>query len=116
MRSGPWWPRVGRARMSTSSCSRSGCGPLSYRRPKIRRVADEHVDEAAGRARLVELKLASEAARIEAQQGTYSAERWRPWLEAASAFGDAVTEHGLNRFDLEKAVTTAALHPPTDEA
>lgn len=82
-------------------------------------MADEQVDEAAGRQRLVELKLASEAARIEAQQGPYSAERWRPWLVAATAFGDAVTEHakahGLNRFDLEKAVTTAALHPESIE-
>lgn len=79
-------------------------------------MADEQVDEAAGRARLVELKLASEAARVEAQQGPYSAEQWRPWLEAAAAFQEAVTAHaeqyGLeNRFELEKDVVTRALHP-----
>ncbi|MCX5407532.1 hypothetical protein OHA37_27170 [Streptomyces sp. NBC_00335] len=82
-------------------------------------MADEQVDEAAGRARLVELKLASEAARAEAQAGEYSVERWAPWLEAAAAFNTAVTEHakvhGLNRFDVEKKVVKAALHPePAD--
>lgn len=83
-------------------------------------MADEQTDEATARQALVELKLASEAARVKAQQGPYSAEAWRPWLEAATVFGDAVTEHakthGLNRFDLEKAVTTAALHPAPAES
>ncbi|MFG2747989.1 hypothetical protein [Streptomyces xanthophaeus] len=83
-------------------------------------MADEQADEATGRRRLVELKKASERARVEAQQGPYSAERYRPWLEAATAFGNAVTDHakthGLNRFDLEKAVTTAALHPAPTES
>lgn len=83
-------------------------------------MADEQVDEAAARQRLVELKLASEAARIEAQQGQYSADGWRAWLEAAAVFGDAVTEHakqyGLeNRFKLEKDVVTKALHPSPAE-
>lgn len=83
-------------------------------------MADEQVDEAAGRQRLVELKLASEAAREQAQDGEYSAERWGPWMEAAAAFNDAVTEHakvhGLNRFDLEKAVIKTALHPEPAES
>lgn len=83
-------------------------------------MADEQTDEAAGRQLLIELKQASEAARIEAQQGEYSAERWQPWREAAAAFSAAVTEHAkthsLNRFDLEKAVTTAALHPEPAES
>ncbi|MFK0045556.1 hypothetical protein ACIQU4_15785 [Streptomyces sp. NPDC090741] len=84
-------------------------------------MVDEQVDEAAARQRLVELKLASEKARIEAQQGPYSAERWRPWLEAANAFHNAVTEHaakyGLeNRLKLEKDVVTKALHPAPPEA
>ncbi|MFD9078180.1 hypothetical protein [Streptomyces erythrochromogenes] len=83
-------------------------------------MADEQVDEPTARQRLVELKLASEAARVEALQGPYSAERWRHWQEAAAVFGDAVTEHakqyGLeNRFKLEKDVVTKALHPSPPE-
>lgn len=41
-------------------------------------------------------------------------------MEAAAAFNDAVTEHakvhGLNRFDLEKAVIKTALHPEPAES
>ncbi|MER5482944.1 hypothetical protein ABT024_06970 [Streptomyces sp. NPDC002812] len=77
-------------------------------------MADEDADE-AGRTRLVEMKLASETARAAATAGGYSAEAWRPWLDAAAAFGAAVTEHakehGLNRFELEAKVSKRALHP-----
>lgn len=64
------------------------------------------------------MKLASEAARVEATAGAYSAEAWRPWLDAAAAFGAAVTEHanehGVNRFELEKKVVKEALHPDAE--
>ncbi|MEU1071963.1 MULTISPECIES: hypothetical protein [unclassified Streptomyces] len=68
---------------------------------------------------LCELKRAVEAARESATAGPYSAEAWRPWVDAAETFQRAVTEHatahGLNRYDVEAAVKKAVLHPEGDE-
>jgi len=61
---------------------------------------------------LIELQRAANAAREQALAGPYSAEAWRPWLEAATALHDAVTEQAkaddVNRYELEKAVKNAA--------
>ncbi|MFJ1865518.1 hypothetical protein ACIOD1_12885 [Streptomyces sp. NPDC088097] len=61
---------------------------------------------------LIELQRATNTARAEATAGPYSAEAWRPWLEAAETVRIAVTEHakeaGINRVDLEMAVKSAA--------
>ncbi|RPK56270.1 hypothetical protein EES43_24820 [Streptomyces sp. ADI96-02] len=48
----------------------------------------------------------------------YTPEGWKPWLEAAEAFQQAVTEEAGdgNRFKLEQAAKKAVLHPePTSE-
>lgn len=66
---------------------------------------------------LIQLQQAANAAREQATAGPYSAEAWRPWLEAADALGTAITEHaaatGQNRFEVEKAVKNAA-KPPSE--
>ncbi|MFB7468253.1 hypothetical protein ACFCZ1_33050 [Streptomyces sp. NPDC056224] len=70
---------------------------------------------------LIRLRRMADAARARATAGPYSAEAWRPWLEAAAAVHDAVTEHakatGQNRYEVEKALVTAAKSaeaPPED--
>jgi hypothetical protein len=72
-------------------------------------VAIELTDE------LIQLQRATNAAREAATAGPYSAEAWRPWLEAAEAVQDAVTEHaaatGQDRHKVEAAVKTAAKPP-----
>jgi hypothetical protein len=64
---------------------------------------------------LIRLQRAATAAREQATAGPYSAEAWRPWLDAADALHAAITEHakatGENRFELEKAVKNAAKEP-----
>lgn len=64
---------------------------------------------------LLRLQRAAVEARETATAGTYNAEAWRPWLEAADALQAAVTEHaattGQNRYDVETALKKAVLHP-----
>lgn len=66
-------------------------------------------------SQLCELKKAAEEARETATAGPYSADAWRPWVDAAEKFQRAVTahatEHGLNRYDVEAAVKKAVMHP-----
>ncbi|WP_369776437.1 hypothetical protein [Streptomyces sp. R33] len=61
---------------------------------------------------LIRLRRTADAARARATASPYSVEGWRPWLEAAAAVHDAVTEHakapGQNRYEVEKALVTAA--------
>lgn len=61
---------------------------------------------------LIRLQRAANAAREAATSGPYSAEAWRPWLEAAEAVQTAVAEHanatGQNRYEVEMAVKLAA--------
>ncbi|MFI6150930.1 hypothetical protein [Streptomyces sp. NPDC051109] len=61
---------------------------------------------------LIQLRRTADAARAHATAGPHSAEGWRPWLETAAAVNDAVTEHakatGQNRYEVEKALVTAA--------
>jgi len=61
---------------------------------------------------LIQLQRAANAAREQATAGPYSAEGWRPWLDAADVVQAAVTEHakaaGLNRYELEMALKKAA--------
>ncbi|MBT2539660.1 hypothetical protein J7E99_02785 [Streptomyces sp. ISL-44] len=58
----------------------------------------------------IQLRRAADQTRARAA-GPYSAEAWRPWLEAAAVVHDAVTEHakatGQNRYEVEKALVTA---------
>ncbi|MFD6416020.1 hypothetical protein [Streptomyces sp. NPDC060194] len=64
---------------------------------------------------LIQLKHASEEAKQAALSAGYSPEGWAPWREAAERYQAAVTAHaeaaGVNRYELEKAVGTAVLHP-----
>jgi len=60
-------------------------------------------------------------ARMQATTREYSAEGWKPWLDAVDAVQAAVTayakEKGLSRHEVEKAVKTAAKAseaPPED--
>ncbi|MFI8360738.1 hypothetical protein ACIGD1_11320 [Streptomyces sp. NPDC085612] len=65
---------------------------------------------------LIQLRRAADEARARATAGPYSAAAWRPWMEAAEAVQVAVTEHaaatGQNRFEVEKALVTAAKASP----
>lgn len=64
---------------------------------------------------LIALRARAVEARAEALAGPYSAERWRPWVEAADVFQAAVTEHaaaaGLNRYEVEMAAKKLAPYP-----
>jgi len=64
---------------------------------------------------LIQLQQATVAAQQEAQAGPYSAEAWSPWLEAAQASQNAITEHAKatdqSRFDVEAEVKLAVLNP-----
>lgn len=64
---------------------------------------------------LIEQLRAVEAVRTKALAAPYSSETWQPWLDASAKFQAAVTSHAetaeLNRYELEKAVKVAALHP-----
>ncbi|MFE2323608.1 hypothetical protein ACFXD5_06740 [Streptomyces sp. NPDC059385] len=61
---------------------------------------------------LIQLQREANRARQEATTREYSAEAWRPWLDAVDAVHAAVTEYakeqGLSRHEVEKAVKTAA--------
>lgn len=62
---------------------------------------------------LVQLQRAALAAQAEAIREGYTAERWRPWVDAAAAAQAAITERAagddkVNRVDLEMAVKLAA--------
>ncbi|MFJ5552498.1 hypothetical protein [Streptomyces sp. NPDC093225] len=67
---------------------------------------------------LVQLQHVADAAREAATAGPYSAEGWRPWLDAASVLQDAITMHaadtGQNRYELGKAVKNAAKPPAVE--
>ncbi|AZM91450.1 hypothetical protein [Streptomyces sp. W1SF4] len=69
---------------------------------------------------LIKLRRAANEARARATAGPYSAEAWRPWAEAAAAVHEAITKHaadtGQNRYEVEKAVVTAAKAPAPPEA
>ena len=64
---------------------------------------------------LIQLQRAAVEARETATAGAYSAEAWRPWLEAADQLQAAVTAHanatGQNRYDVETALKRTVLHP-----
>ncbi|MFJ7070195.1 hypothetical protein [Streptomyces sp. NPDC101115] len=64
---------------------------------------------------LIQLQRAAIEAQKTATAGPYSAEAWRPWLEAADQLQAAVTAHAKatsqNRFDVETALKKAVLHP-----
>ncbi|MFD0358285.1 hypothetical protein ACFVHW_31830 [Streptomyces sp. NPDC127110] len=68
---------------------------------------------------LIELRRAANGARARATAGPYSAEAWRPWQEASAAVHEAITKHaadtGQNRYEVEKAVITAAKAPAPPE-
>lgn len=61
---------------------------------------------------LIQLQRAANAAREQAAAGPYSAEAWRPWLDAVEAVQAAVVEHaratGQSRYEVEMAVKQAA--------
>ncbi|MFD8919484.1 hypothetical protein ACFV0Y_16895 [Streptomyces sp. NPDC059569] len=61
---------------------------------------------------LLRLQRAANAARVEATRHDYTAEAWRPWVEAAAVVQNAMAEHataaGVNRYELEMAVKKAA--------
>jgi hypothetical protein len=61
---------------------------------------------------LVQLQRTALAAREEAVREGYSAEAWRPWVEASAVVQNAISEHaaeaGVNRYELEMAVKLAA--------
>ena len=64
---------------------------------------------------LLQLMRTTVAARETATAGAYSAESWRPWLEASTALHAAITAHaeavGANRYDVETALKKLVLHP-----
>ncbi|MDQ0842379.1 hypothetical protein [Streptomyces sp. V1I6] len=61
---------------------------------------------------LVALQREALAAAADAKAAGYSAEGWRPWIEAAAVVQNAIAEHaaatGQNRYELEMAVKAAA--------
>nr|WTA00189.1 hypothetical protein OH820_35140 [Streptomyces sp. NBC_00857] len=61
---------------------------------------------------LVDRQRAANAVRREATRGEYSAQAWKPWLDAAMAVQQGITEHaaasGENRVDVEMATKLAA--------
>lgn len=62
---------------------------------------------------LVQLQRAALAAQAEALREGYTAERWRPWVEAAAAVQAAITERAatndkVTRYELEMAVKLAS--------
>ncbi|MEU4947700.1 hypothetical protein [Streptomyces lavendulae] len=61
---------------------------------------------------LVQLQREANMARMQATTREYSAEGWKPWLDAVDAVHAAVSEyakeHGLSRHEVEKAVKVAA--------
>ena len=63
---------------------------------------------------LIQLQRAAVEAREMATAGAYSAEAWRPWLEAANQLQAAVTAHaeatGQNRYDVETTLKRTVLH------
>lgn len=63
--------------------------------------------------RLVVLKRSAEAARAEAQAGTYYEGAWDPWRKLTEEYQTALTAHvaeyGGNRYEVEKSVW-AVLH------
>lgn len=64
---------------------------------------------------LIDLQRACNAAREECTVLPYSAERWRPWTDAANALHAAVTAHvaatGQSWFEVGQAVKQAAKVP-----
>lgn len=64
---------------------------------------------------LIQLQCAANEAREKATAGPYSAEAWRPWLDAVEAVQAAVVEHakatGQNRYQVEMAVKLATREP-----
>lgn len=62
-------------------------------------------------------RAAVEAHRVATAQ-PYTPEGWKPWMEAAETFQQAVTEEAGdgNRYQLEQAAKKAVLHPEPDEA
>ncbi|WP_405940726.1 hypothetical protein [Streptomyces sp. NBC_00207] len=74
-------------------------------------------------AELIRLQREANLARQEASTREYSAEGWKPWLDAVDAVHIAVTKYakeaGLSRHEVEKAVKTAANAaeaPPEDSS
>lgn len=61
---------------------------------------------------LIRLQREANLARQQATTCEYSAQGWKPWLDAVDAVHSAVTayakEHGLSRHEVEKAVKVAA--------
>ena len=78
----------------------------------IRLVAIELSDD------LIQLQRDAVEAQREATAGAYSAEAWRPWLEAAEKLHAAVTAHAeateQNRYEVEAALKKVVLHPESD--
>ncbi|MEV7417696.1 hypothetical protein [Streptomyces sp. NPDC089919] len=69
---------------------------------------------------LIRMRRMADEARARATAGAYSAEAWRPWLEASAAVHQAITDHaaatGQNRYEVEKALITAAKADGVDGA
>lgn len=61
---------------------------------------------------LIDLQRATNTARREATRDAYSAQAWKPWLDAAADVQRGITEHaavsGENRVDVEMATKWAA--------
>ena len=66
---------------------------------------------------LIDLARTALAAEAEATSVPYTAEGWKPWLEAAETFQAAVTAEaaaaGVNRYELEMAAKQAARETET---
>ncbi|GAA2802747.1 hypothetical protein [Streptomyces showdoensis] len=64
---------------------------------------------------LIRLQQEAVDARAAATAGSYSAEAWQPWIDAADALQAAITayaaEKHLLRFDVEKELKFRVLHP-----
>lgn len=69
---------------------------------------------------LIELFRASVEAQAKATSEPYTIEGWKPWLDAAEAFQQAVTAEAeateADRAKLEQAAKAAVLHPEPEES
>ncbi|MFG2328230.1 hypothetical protein ACGFMM_01255 [Streptomyces sp. NPDC048604] len=67
---------------------------------------------------LIQLQRSAVEAQREATVGAYSAEAWKPWLEAAEKLHAEITAHaeatGQSRFAVEAALKKAVLHSEAD--
>lgn len=62
---------------------------------------------------LIELERSAWVAEQEALAGPYSAEAWRPWLDAAVTAHAAAT--GQNRFEVEAELKRRVRHPEPED-